>query len=308
MDCIPVNKTDLDRLETKFRKILRNIQSLPDVVATPAIYLCIGQLPAIAERDIEILGLLGQIAQCPRDLSVAEIVEDGLIKFDINFEGWSGLARKTCVLYGLEDPLDIIQHPWRSDRWQLHCKQVVTKYWLDLLIQSCESYSSLNLLDTSRLDLESPHPIWTAARRDAVSTKRATFVMWIILGCYNTSERLFKMGLARTPYCLLCAELTGSDRSVIENREHFLLSCSALQDIRKDFLRQFQELSPVLANHMEVSTKFLVCLLDPYSPQVPDDLRRSWIAEEKVYETSRNFCYSMHNKRTKLMEILSLKQ
>ena len=68
LDTIPVNMTDLDRLETKFRSVLRNVQSLPSNVATPSIYLTIGQLPAVAERDIEILGLLGQLAQCPRDL------------------------------------------------------------------------------------------------------------------------------------------------------------------------------------------------------------------------------------------------
>ena len=146
LDCIPVNKTDLDRLETKFRNVLRNIQSLPSVVATPSIYLCIGVLPAVAERDISILGLVGQIAECPRDLqSVADVIEDGLVKFDINFDCWSGLARRTSVLYGLEDPLDIIEQPWRSDRWRHHCKKVVTKYWLEVLVQSCETYS--------------PHPI-----------------------------------------------------------------------------------------------------------------------------------------------------
>ena len=123
LDTIPVNKTDLDQLELKFRNVLRNIQSLPASVATPAIYLTIGILPAIAERDIEILGLLGQLAQCPRDIqSVSDIIEDGLIRFDIDFEGWSGIVRRTSLLYGLEDPLDILQQPWRSERWRAHCR------------------------------------------------------------------------------------------------------------------------------------------------------------------------------------------
>ena len=118
-------------------------------VATPAVYLTIGILPAIAERDIEILGLLGQISQCPHELqSVSDILEDHLTKYDIDFEGWSGLCRSTCALYGLDDPLDIIQQPWKSDRWQEHCRVAVTKYWLDILVQSCEEYSSLDLFQT----------------------------------------------------------------------------------------------------------------------------------------------------------------
>ena len=146
------------------------------------------------------------------------------------------------------------------------------------------------------LDLVSPHPIWSAAGRDSVSTKRATYVLWLLLGCYNTGERLFKMGKVRTQHCLLCAETTEADSPVIDNREHFLLSCPALHDIRQDFLSQFGKLSLVLNNYMEDPTNLLVCLLDPYSPIVPEDLRLGWTSEEKVYETSRNFCYAMHNK------------
>ena len=59
LDTIAVNLTDLDRLEIKFRSVLRNMQSLPSSVSVPAIYLCMGILPAVAYRDIEILGLFG---------------------------------------------------------------------------------------------------------------------------------------------------------------------------------------------------------------------------------------------------------
>ena len=110
IDTININLLDLDRLELKYRSVLRNVQSLPSSVATPAIYLSIGVLPAVAERDLDILGLLGQIAQCPRFLqSVTDIIEDSLTKFDIQFLGWSGLARRTAALYGLDDPLELLE-------------------------------------------------------------------------------------------------------------------------------------------------------------------------------------------------------
>ena len=56
---------------------------------------------------------------------------------------------------------------------------------------------------------------------------------------------------------------------------------------------------------MEVSKTFLLCLLDPLSPQIPDELRKSWVSEEDTYRLSRNFCYAMHKRRTKLMEIIA---
>ena len=130
-----------------------------------------GQLPAVAERDLEILGLLGQLAQCPRDLqAVSDIVEDCLTKYDIQFTGWSGMARRAAVLYGLDDPLDLLQQPWRADRWRQHVKKVIMGYWASVLSESCSSYSTLDLFDTTRLRLDSAHPIWVAAGRDSVAT------------------------------------------------------------------------------------------------------------------------------------------
>ena len=183
LDTIHINLTDLDRLEVKFRSVLRNMLSLPSSVAIPAIYLTMGVLPAVAERDLEIMSLLGQITQCPRDLqSVSDIIEDGLTKFDLDFSGWSGLVKRTAVLYGLMDPLELIQQPWRSDRWRLNCKKVITNYWIDVLHKACEPLSTLDMFDTSRLKLDSPHPVWIAASCDSISTTRATYVMWLLLG------------------------------------------------------------------------------------------------------------------------------
>ena len=61
-------------------------------------------------------------------------------------------------------------------------------------------------------------------------------------------------------------------------------------------------LSPNVNEYLEVSDNFLVCPLDPLSPRVPEDLRTSWVSEDEVYKLSRNFCYAIHKKRTKLME------
>ena len=110
---IAVNPTDLDALECKYRSILRAMQSLPPSTPTPAIYLMLGTLPAVAERDVEILRLAGQLAICDRELqSVSEILENNLSGEDINFAGWSGLARCTTSIYGLIDPLELFQNPW----------------------------------------------------------------------------------------------------------------------------------------------------------------------------------------------------
>ena len=92
----------MDQLETKFRSILRSLQSLPPSTVSAAVYLMSGVPPVVAERDIQIMRLTGQLAICARDLqNVSAILEENLSKYGIKFSGWSGLARRTAALYGL---------------------------------------------------------------------------------------------------------------------------------------------------------------------------------------------------------------
>ena len=95
---MPINITEFERLETKYRKSLKCMMSLPDCTPSDAVYLCMGILPASAQRDIEILGLLGQLAVCDGDAqNIRDVIENTLTFYGINFTGWSGLVRRTCL-------------------------------------------------------------------------------------------------------------------------------------------------------------------------------------------------------------------
>ena len=91
----------------------------------------------------------------------------------------------------------------------------------------------------------------------------------------------------------------------IEDRVHFLLSCPALAETREDFLRQLVDLSPTVVKYMDVSASFLLVLLDPLSPMVPEEVRTSWVTDDDIYKWSRKFCYAMHKRRTKLIDLLT---
>ena len=253
-------------------------------------------LPEAAERDIQILRLLGQLAICDRDQqAVSDILENNLGEQDISFAGWSGLARKTTSLYGLPDPLELFQNPWASDRWSEFAKAAVIKYWTTLLQNSASTYSSLNMLDTSRLNLLSPHPIWIAAGSNPVSVMKATVVTWLLLNTYKTGEKLYKMRKVRSPECVLC-------QNPVEDQVHFTLKCPVLFPIRSQYINEFIELCPNLVKHTTDEQAFLLCLLDPFSPLVPSEVRETWTDKDQVYKTSRNFFYDLHKKREKLNE------
>ena len=113
-DTMPINTTDMARLETKYRQVLKNMLSMPDCVSS-----ALGVLPATAQRYVEILGLLGQLALCDEEKqNIRLIVQHNLAFFDDKFGGCSGLVRNTAAVYGLPDPLQYMGLPWRSDRWR----------------------------------------------------------------------------------------------------------------------------------------------------------------------------------------------
>ena len=154
-DTMCLNVGDMERIETKYRKTLKCMLSLPDCTNTESVYLSIGVLPATAQRDIEILGLLGQLAMCDTESqSVRGVMVNNLTFYGVNFDGWTGLVRRTCLKYDLPDPLQYLQNPWRADRWRDHCKKIVSDYWETQFLIKVRSMESLKFLDKAKMVLE----------------------------------------------------------------------------------------------------------------------------------------------------------
>ena len=63
-------------------------------MSSAAVYLNIGVFPVSAQRDVEILGLLSQLASCDEEAqNIKGIIENSLTFYRIKFNGWSGLVR-----------------------------------------------------------------------------------------------------------------------------------------------------------------------------------------------------------------------
>ena len=87
-DTKQINETDLDRLETSNRHVLKKMMCLLDSVASPAVYLSISIFPAKVQRDLDIVGLFGQLAMCPDDLQkIMYIIEGNLTCYSLDFRG-----------------------------------------------------------------------------------------------------------------------------------------------------------------------------------------------------------------------------
>ena len=268
--------------------------SLPDCTNSAGVYLSIGVLPASAQRDIEILGLLGQLAMCDQEAqSIRAIIEHSLTFYGISFNGWSGLARKTCLKYGLPDPLQYLQNPWRPDRWRSHCKQTVQNYWDERLLEAANT-KSMKYFDCEYASTRVPMRIWQMAGLNSFNVKQATIVNWMLLGVYFTREFLHVMKKSKSPICLGCSE------NVSETLSHIILHCSQYKDIREAYLPQHMGQNINMSEILDNQDQIMLSILDPLSSKLPDKVTKNWLSAKEAYKISREYCYNIHKKRTKL--------
>ena len=233
-DTMTINLANIERLELKYRKTLKCMLSLPDCTSSPVVYLCIGILPNSAQRDVEILGLFGQLVMChSNNQNIRRIIEHTLTFYGVNFPGWSGLVRRTCLQYSLPDPLQYLHQPWRPDRWRAYCKKTVQHYWGKKLLHAVVETPSLKYVDTESASLSIPMRGWQLAGLCSTSVRHNTVVNWMLLGVYFTREKLYKMKKAKSPYCLGCGETEKEDLP------HILLQCVHYKSIREVFIPKF---------------------------------------------------------------------
>ena len=238
-----------------------------------------------------------QNAMCDQTTqNVRAVVEHTLTFYGVNFPGWSGLARRTCLQYGLPDPLQYLQHPWRADRWRAHCKRIVQDYWDNKLLQIVESSPPLKYVDTAYASTRIPMRVWQLAGLCSESVKQATVVNWMMLGVYFTRELLYKMKKAKSPNCLGC----GDNES--ESLNHFLLHCSYYQNIRQTYLPQYILQNKSISEIFQNEDQMILSILDPLSSKLPGNVTKNWLSPNSAYKLSRQFCYNMHRKRDKLYQ------
>jgi hypothetical protein len=171
-----LNKTDMERIEVKYRKVLKCMLCLPDCTTSAAVYLSIGVMPATAQRDIDILGLLGQLAMCEGESqNIRLVITHTLIFYGENFTGWSSLVRKICLKYGLPDPS--VTCSTLEDRWMDHCKHVVKDYWETQLLQKV----SLRYMDLDYASLQIPTRVWQMAGLCSDSARQAAILNLMLL-------------------------------------------------------------------------------------------------------------------------------
>jgi hypothetical protein len=120
-------------------------------------------------------------------------------------------------------------------KWKQLVNDTITAYWQEKLKVEANK-SSVRYMSRSSLNLNQPASVWTCAVDSPRETQKARVKAKLLCGAMRLQvhDALYSGGKT-SAICKLCGVEA-------ENREHFLLRCAALTEIRTHYIEQVYSL------------------------------------------------------------------
>ena len=217
------SEKSFETLEKQYKKMIKQVLSLPINIADPAIYLITALLPAEAEvHKRATIILFGCIFR-----SEWKIAERQLSIKNSKSKSWFIDIKRLFIKYGIGDPYEFLDTVLSKYQWKSLIKSKVHSYWISTISEVCNLYSSLKYLKGS-YKIGQCHPLATtisANMRDIIRIPIRLKIATILQAnraSFNRSQL--------NPICLLC----GNGE---ETLDHFLLTCDRLDGIRAPLVK-----------------------------------------------------------------------
>ena len=233
LEAIVLSTSELQILSDYHRQTLRCIQHLPKCTAIPAIHLLAGVAPLEALIDTQILSLLrNAIAgdqDCPPLAYIQELLQHQFATKGLDSASWTTHVRKLLNKYNLPQPSELLSCPPSKKNWKDTIKSAVNKKWTEQLCKEAEDKSTLKYLNLSGCQVDRMHPIWSDLKCP-LDIEQATVKALLLVQRYPLTTSPVT-GTRACAMCPLCQEEP-------ETLMHFLLHCTALQQVRTKYLQQ----------------------------------------------------------------------
>jgi hypothetical protein len=86
-----------------------------------------------------------------------------------------------------------MRNPWRPDRWRQYCKEKIVSSWETKLKCNLENSQQAKFLQVEQLSLSKPLQMWEEVGLDSTSIIKTSTVSWMLLGLYQTRDKLNDM-------------------------------------------------------------------------------------------------------------------
>jgi len=230
LEAVVLRSSQISDMERFHRSSLRDLQSLPQRVASCAVYLLGGIPPLEALLDIQLANLLFTIGKAPSNC----LLQVGLRQLsckDSCSNSWFVYCGKRLCVYNL-DAVELLLGRCYSSK----AKTLILDYWSNQLKADATLKSTLRYLQADSCSIQNCHPVWVSTSCNPTETRQSIQKARLLTGTYTlqASKAVFNQ-YGVDPTCLLC----GIEP---EDRSHFLLRCPSLADVRQKHFSKLTDL------------------------------------------------------------------
>jgi hypothetical protein len=303
LGALPIRPTVMKSVTIFHNKILRGFLKLSQTSPTPSLYFLCGELPIEGKVHLRLFSLFFNILTNPHTKAF-EIVKYILMMSNEKSITWSVHLRLICRMYGLPDPLQLMQAPPPTKRsWNTLVTTKVTVYHENKWRLKAENNSKMTNLNVRMLGLSGkPHPILSKIR-DSRDISKLRIQLKFLTGDVLSQERL-NIDQGTDPKCRLCS-------APCENYTHILTQCRGTAEVRQrlhpELLNVINDVDPgcEITNCAtdEILTQFII---DASSMNLQNKYRISILHPrlQEVYSICRDWCFAIFSSRNKMLKNL----
>ncbi len=224
-----LTQKEISALNQYHKRLLKQIQGLPDSTANEAVYLLSGTQPLEATLHSRIMSLFGMITQLSPDHMAHQLARRQLATKHDKSRSWFVYAQHIASIYDI-NLHKLLQHPWPKRTWKQYTSCLITGHWSDKLEQSALQKSSLKWMipNHSQAKKPIPHPMWSACKGKQHLVEASNVRAKLLVGRLPLQSNLARYSKGDvSPWCLLC-------QTEEEDTEHFLIRCEKISAGRGD--------------------------------------------------------------------------
>ncbi|MCG7866749.1 MAG: hypothetical protein JAY74_10300 [Candidatus Thiodiazotropha taylori] len=285
-------KTLMEKAERFYKKLLKQILSLPNTTADSAVYILTGTIPLEGVIHSRALTLFGSICRLDENAVEKQVARRQLsIKGD-NSCSWFVDIRNILWKYDLPSPWILLDTPPSKYRWKRTVKTRIDKYWADMLRSRVVLYPSLQYLSSDHFKpgersvlIQDPNGIRDVPRMHTkIKLVTGTYMLQVNRSSFNQNQI--------SPVCLLCKQEN-------ESLEHFLLRCVSLDHIRRPILDDIQRVCAELGILLDWhdTSRLVQFILD--CTMLAVELQLTTSDTRAIEKQTRRLCHALHIERFK---------
>ena len=230
---------------------------------------------------------------------------------------WAVHVRTLCQLYGLPDPLHLLEHDdaWPKSEWKNLCSTKVRVFHEKLWRDKALTNSKMNFLNIQLCGLSGRHHPALFGLETTRDVERLRPHMKMLTGDYLTYSRLALDRQTGDPSCRICKVHQPSNPPP-ETIEHLLTECRGTAEVRERIIPELlNALLTIQPNHTyltcppslhNLDTTFAQFILDCTSFNLASQYRISMDNNRtsEIFRISRDICFAVHNSRMKALKLL----